>query len=136
MLKPGEKGEDMRQDGIDLSQSGWENPEGFKPRERDNTPAPAVAPVCGAKSPDGWECELPPGPHNVHKADDGSNGGLMWATDQVSNQEPRDRIMSVLRDQGYAVDHQAIHAIATDALRAETPAAWVRALDKIREMTK
>jgi hypothetical protein len=59
--------------GIDMDHSGWDNPLGFKPRERDQAPPPVAA--CEAAGPDGWVCDLPPHHRgDNHKAD----GGPSW----------------------------------------------------------
>lgn len=132
----------MTTHGIDLSQSGWDNPDGFVKRPRPSTPAPPVPDACGAAGPDGWTCDLPPVhlPLGAHYADDGSPHGLRWTTEMADAStfgtppdQPRlipGRIITSIATPA------EIHALAAEALKAESPAAWVLALDKIRGMTK
>lgn len=67
-------------DGIDLSKSGWTNPEGFTRDPRPSTPTPPAPRVCGDIGPDGWECDYPPNhkPRGKHWADNGEPGGIVW----------------------------------------------------------
>jgi hypothetical protein len=123
-------------DGIDMQHSGWTNPEGFAPTPRPRTPAPPAPPVCGAKHPDGWECEMPPfHPGRGHKADDGMPGGLRWETEMadVSTldgrrvETPTGRIVTDgVRDR--------IKLLAEAGLESPSPAAWAIALGEILDV--
>lgn len=139
-----------QQDGIDMARSGWENPEGFKPRERPPVEVPPAPDICGDIGPGGWACELKPG-HQLreHRADDGSPTGVRWAREQVEVTGPRAMNEGrqefapgrIVRDPGVvrliearAEGMRQIRDIAETALKSESPAAWVLALDKIRGM--
>jgi len=135
----------MSEQGIDLSRSGWENPEGFKPRQRDNVPVPEVPEVCGDVGPNGWVCEMPPGHDRYqHWADNGTNEGVTWEREKVEvtshgamvrgEQEfIPGRIMTTAM-MNPNVDLDEIRSIAEKALQSQAPAVWAVALAKIQEM--
>lgn len=128
---------------IDMSKSGWDNPEGFIPRERDVAPPPE--PACEAQGPDGWVCDLKPGHKGTdHKADGGPSwprrasegvavilgeGGPEVVTDGADWTPWKDATAAkgVLKD---------IHTIAQYALDDPSPANWAVTLSKIVEMTR
>lgn len=125
--------------GIDMSQSSWENPEGHQPRERTER-APAPEPACEAPGPDGWVCDLKPNHRgDVHKAE----AGPEWPRTAVTHawtpeDEPaRMTALNALEGKGY-LESLLIeaHAIAVNALESQAPAAWAVALSKIEEMTR
>lgn len=116
----------MSIDGIDLSKSSWDNPDGFVRAPRPVTPVTSVA-ACEAAGPDGWVCDLKPNhPGTLHRAE----GGPSWEMAEVTTlAEAEPRFIT-----GRTLDPRLaeIHALAVDGLRAESPAAWILALDKIR----
>ena len=129
--------------GIDMSKSSWENPDGFTPRERPER-APAPEPVCEAAGPDGWVCDLKPNHRgDVHRAD----GGPDWPRTGVTpagDLEPRvsgtwNPMDGVVPESSRAWDDAQrfaeVRAIAVKALESQAPAAWAVALTKIEEMT-
>jgi hypothetical protein len=144
MNQPGE--------GIDLSRSGWTNPDGFERDPRPNVPAPAVPKVCGDIGPDGWECEYRPGhkPVERHWADNGEPGGTTWerslidiSTYQEMNlpEEQRPTIQGRITaarpgvepsEDSLLRDMNLITNLAAEAIKAPNPAAWAVALEKIR----
>lgn len=130
----------MSSNGIDLSQSGWDNPDGFVKAPRPSTPAPPVRPVCEAVGPHGWVCDLPAGHPHEHKADDGSPDGLRWTREMVdvsTLSTPPDQPVLIpgrLVTVGDVMDR--IAELADEALKSESPAAWVLALDKIRTVAR
>jgi hypothetical protein len=68
---------------VDMSRSGWDNPEGFTPRQRDQAPPPE--PACEVAGPDGWVCDLPPRHGGTdHHAD----GGPSWPIEGKQRPEP------------------------------------------------
>lgn len=143
--------------GIDLSQSGWENPEGWKPRERTEQAQP-IPPACDAEGPDGWICDLKPNHGGtVHRAD----GGPEWPRDArfASAPEPvaaneRSRMAmdvtpypgegrAIIDDSATALTPldewaivAAIREVAREAIADPMPAQWAMALGKIVEMTR
>jgi hypothetical protein len=135
----------MSHDGIDMARSTWTNPEGFQSQPRPFTPVPPVPEVCGAKHPDGWECELPPAhkPINRHRADDGMPGGVKWETElhdvsrlpggppeyiegRVITEEPRSTPLALV----------GIEDIARKGLDSDKPSEWAIALSKIIEVCR
>jgi hypothetical protein len=139
----------MSTNGIDLSGSGWDNPEGFVRAPRPSTPAPPVPPACEAVGPDGWTCDRRPHPDGeYHKADDGSPHGLRWTTEMADASvygTPVDEPVlisgriTILDPEHVPTGNvtvgdvlEEIALLAETALKAESPAAWVLALDKIR----
>jgi hypothetical protein len=134
----------MSEQGIDLARSAWENPEGFKPRERDHG-AVKVVKVCEAPGPDGWVCDLSPGHGPDHKADDGGQGvrwsGPMADVSQIQDPEPvlipaYDPARLPSLTEAVSAPLVEIHALAEAAMSNPSPAAWAVALDKILELTK
>jgi len=125
--------------GIDMSKSSWENPEGHQPRERTER-APAPEPVCEAAGPDGWVCDLKPNHRgDVHRADGGPDwprGGIVidsrYAPDvpATRNEAPWD-----VEGTWDEVIGQ-VRRVAGKALGSQAPAAWAVALSKIEEMTR
>lgn len=130
-------------DGIDLTRSGWTNPDGFVPEVKPREPAPPVPKVCGDKHPDGWECELRPNhlPPERHWADNGEPEGIHWERSLIDVSTPLDgeggRTM-----QGEIVQHplslrltimDEVGTTARDGLANPSPAAWAVALNKIVE---
>lgn len=125
--------------GIDLSKSGWENPDGFQPRERPEQ-APPPDPVCEAAGPDGWACDLPPNHRgNLHKADDGGKG-VTWPRDGEFTPAPEpvtvNETQPMTEDRDDWSKLSAIHEIAETASASDRPAQWAVALDKIMAMTR
>lgn len=125
--------------GIDMAHSGWTNPEGFKPRERDNTPAPAVPDVCGDVGPSGFVCELPPGhPYPpLHRADDGSPDGVVWRASMINvgtYGEPN-AVLPGPKEVVASVSTAVIHEVAERALSSDRAADWAVALAEIARMT-
>lgn len=142
-------------DGIDLGRSGWENPEGFKPRPPRHTPAPKVLEVCGERSPEGWECEKRPGhpEREGHWADNGESGGVRWVSRRKVDVTRLDEKGPVYIDGGpigpigwpaIVSDGPTITefkipqviTIAKQALESQTPASWAIALGKILELCR
>lgn len=115
----------MSSDGIDLSKSSWDNPEGFVRAPRPVTPVTVVQ-ACEAAGPDGWVCDLRPDHGGPHRAE----GGPSWEMAEVTTlAEAEPRFIT-----GRTLDPRLaeIHDLAVAGLRAELPAAWILALDKIR----
>ena len=130
--------------GIDLANSGWDNPEGYTPRERDRGPEPVPDDICGDQHPNGWACELKPGHRPVaeHWADDGNPGGIRWTRALVDTSTLADLALSPDRrpfvqggiiSQDRAPFLEEIGLMARDALANPNPAAWAVALNRIVE---
>lgn len=131
------------QQGIDMSRSGWENPEGLQRAPRQNVAPPPAPDVCEAPGPDGWTCDKPPGhrPLGEHWADTGAPGGLRWETAMMETTGPAEMNRG---EQSFAPGAiieptpagvlAEIRSLAESAMKAESPARWVIALDKIREV--
>lgn len=125
--------------GIDMSQSSWENPEGWQPRERTER-APAPEPVCEAAGPDGWVCDLKPNHRSdEHEADMGDKK-IRWPRKMLTSQgtfkpAPEPVIVNEISRTWDEVIGQ-VRAVAGKALESQTPAAWAVALSKIEEMTR
>lgn len=148
-----------QRDGIDLSKSTWENPDGFTPAPRPAVAAPELPKTCDAPGPDGWLCDLQPGHGPDHRADNGQPGGVTWYGEMAETtaigqkqqtfipayREPQN---VTYREGGMTFNPEPesttallllkgrVFDVAQDALKAESPAAWVRALDKISEMCR
>lgn len=126
-------------DGIDLSRSMWQNPEGFAKTPRPYTPPVPSVEVCGDVGPEGWTCDLKPDhtPREEHWAETGESGGLRWKRavhDAATLFDPpgqsgvlQGRITEVTRTR---LDEA--RAIATSALESDRPAHWAIALERIR----
>lgn len=126
--------------GIDMSKSSWENPEGWQPRERTER-APAPEPVCENPGPDGWVCDLKPNHRGEHEADMGDKK-IRWPRElapwpvpapvsaRAANETPRD-----VEGTWDEVIGQ-VRAVAGKALESQAPAAWAVALSKIEELTR
>ena len=131
---------------IDMSKSGWDNPEGFTPRERDQAPPPVEA--CEAPGPDGWVCDLKPGHGgDVHRAD----GGPTWPRQKYSGGGGRGPEPARAEDEAVLTEAdwkpwkdatearavlRSVREVATTASQSDRPAHWAVALDKILEMTR
>ena len=132
---------------IDMSKSGWDNPEGFTPRERDQAPPPVEA--CEAPGPDGWVCDLKPGHGgDVHRADGGPtwpflrSGGMVTGPVPVVGERGPEAILTEADWKPWedATEARAVlrsvREVATAASQSDRPAHWAVALDKILEMTR
>jgi hypothetical protein len=140
----------MTERGIDLSQSGWENPEGWADRQNRSRPdaPPAVVAACEAPGPDGWACDLPPNHGDQHRADDGSGQGIRWTGAMVDVRTVGDPepvlIPAYVKPEPAAstIEHMAvgvldvIETIAAEAIAHQSPAAWAIALGKILQVAK
>lgn len=117
---------------IDMSKSGWENPEGFGPRERTEQAPPEVK-VCEVVGPDGWVCDLPPNHGgDMHVAD----GGPSWPrTGARPEPAPSSQDWAQIPPAWDEVTSQ-VREISLKALAAQSPAAWAVALSKIEELTR
>ena len=119
---------------IDMKKSGWENPEGFTPRERDQAPPPVEA--CEAPGPDGWVCDLPPRHGgDVHRADGGPtwsavlrSGGVVTGPVPIVGEYGPEVVLTAAL--------QSVREVATTASQSDRPAHWAVALDKILELTR
>jgi hypothetical protein len=134
--------------GIDMGKSGWENPEGWTPRERE--PVPPPEPVCEAKGLDGWTCDLAPNhPGNEHEADAGDRkvrwprelaaGGIVREPATTFNREIHEQPWTPLADVPLNEAGKVmlrIRTVATEALGAQAPAAWAVALAEIERLTR
>jgi hypothetical protein len=119
---------------IDMNRSGWDNPDGFKPREREQAPPPA--PACEVEGPDGWVCDLPPGHGGPdHKAD----GGPSWVIDSIDGKPapaPLSEKWEVMPPS--EADHAIlakVREVAQKGREDHYPAAWAVALADIMELT-
>lgn len=135
----------MSHDGIDMARSTWTNPEGFQSQPRPFTPVPPVPEVCGAKHPDGWECELPPAhkPINRHRADDGMPGGLKWETELMDvtgflkrPEYIEGRVITEEPHHTPLTSRLMIEDIARRGLDSDKPSEWAIALSKIIEVCR
>jgi hypothetical protein len=128
--------------GIDMSKSSWENPDGFTPRERPER-APAPEPVCEAAGPDGWVCDLKPNHRTEeHEADTGEKK-IRWKREAFTSAagakpEPATTFnREIPPAPGHTWDEVIgqVRTIVTEALESQAPAVWAVALTKIEEMT-
>lgn len=123
--------------GIDMSKSSWENPDGWTPRERTER-APAPEPVCEAAGPDGWVCDLKPNHRgDVHRADGGPDWPRAAAAHYAAGLEPY-VVNETPQDVEGTWDEVIgqVRAVAGKALESQAPAAWAVALSKIEELTR
>jgi hypothetical protein len=118
--------------GIDMGRSGWDNPDGFTPRERDKAPAGEI-PACEAAGPDGWVCDLPPGHRgDNHKAE----GGPSWPTNP--DQAPMRPVGQNITLPPFEADRAVLRTVrlmALDAAASDKPMAWALALTEIGRLT-
>jgi hypothetical protein len=144
--------------GIDMSRSSWENPDGWTPRERTER-APAPEPVCEATGPDGWVCDLKPNHRSEEHEADAGDRKVRWPRRMITSQgtyapapEPRavnetprvsgtwnpldGEVPESSRAWDEAQNLAQIHAIASAALGSQAPADLAIALFKIQEMTR
>lgn len=125
--------------GIDMSQSSWENPEGHQPRERTER-APAPEPACEAAGPDGWVCDLKPNHRgDVHRADGGPDWPRTAVTHAWTPEDEPARVVALDALEGknhYASILVDVHNVTQAALESQAPAAWAVALTQIEEMTR
>jgi hypothetical protein len=118
--------------GIDMDRSGWDNPDGFKPQERETVPVVEIS-ACENAGPDGWVCDLPPGHRgDVHRAELGPT----WPTKWALTSEPATLTLDN-RDGGPDRSVLAeIRHLALGAMDSDKSSAWAVALASIVEMTR
>jgi len=118
---------------VDMSRSGWENPDGFTPRQRDQAPPPE--PACEAAGPDGWVCDLPPRHGGTdHHAD----GGPSWPIEgkQRSEPSPLSGKRAPVPDTWDEADLLAkVRKVALLGQEDHYPAVWAVALAEIVRLT-
>jgi hypothetical protein len=125
--------------GIDMSRSSWENPEGHQPRTRTER-ASAPEPACEAAGPDGWVCDLKPNHRgDVCKAEGGPEWPRMAVTYTWTAEDEPARVVALdaLEGKSHLASILAeIHHMILGALDDHRPAAWATALNVIEEMTR
>lgn len=132
-------------DGIDLTRSGWNNPENLQ-TDRSYRTHTHVKPLnwCENHGPGGWVCDLPAGHQgDLHSADVGEDDPLRWRqnyADVSTIDTPPDKpvfIPSTIEPlPGTLLDVGVIGDIAEKALSSERPSAWAVALDEILKVCR
>lgn len=128
----------MTDSGIDMEKSGWEKAAAPAPA-RPDVAAPAAETYCDVESPDGWVCDRRPHTDGNHQADIGESL-VKWTTGGTEVVTPRSPSRSGQATRTTDVEASAplvlagIGALVDDALTSQYPAAWVSALQKIKEI--
>lgn len=135
-------------DGIDLTRSGWNNPENLQTDRSYRTKA-HVEPLnlnwCENHGPDGWVCDLPAGHQgDLHSADVGKDEPLRWQQNYANVSTlgtPPDKpvfIPSTIEPyrEGGPLLLGVVADMAEKALASDRPSTWAVALSEILKVTR
>jgi hypothetical protein len=120
--------------GIDMGRSGWDNPDGFKPQERETVPMVEVS-ACEAAGPDGWVCDLPPGHRGeIHRAELGPTWPKI--NPDYHPLEPVEPPVTLPPSEADRTALAKVRRVTLEASDSDRAIVWAAALAEIERLTR